>query len=228
MQTPRVVVSVLAPNASHLSNIPINIVSQMSFEFTTLKNREDLLQSSVKLLNEEWPRSDGSREHSQKKSCRHEPPMSFVLVCKKSDELVGHARICRLPNNPAGLWIESVLIRKDLRGIGLGRFLMEKIEEWMAQNGFDEAYLSTDDQVEFYRRCGYSECDPILHSTTATSVFPPIFCNAQPTPPRTTSSIANVSNGAAPLPPPPPPPTTTKKSSISTTDHQYMSKRIKQ
>ncbi|KAK6010186.1 hypothetical protein OSTOST_24800 [Ostertagia ostertagi] len=34
------------------------------------------------------------------------------------------------------------------------------------------AYLCTDDQVIFYEKCGYKKCDPILHSTTATSVFP--------------------------------------------------------
>ncbi|KAK6042995.1 acetyltransferase, GNAT family, partial [Cooperia oncophora] len=137
-----------------------------------LYHRQDLNQKCINLLNQEWPRSDGAREHSQAKSCRLTPPMSFLFIENSTDRLIGHARICLLPNRPTACWIESVIVEKECRGLGLGKLLMASLEDAAKGFGFDEAYLCTDDQVIFYERCGYKKCDPILHSTTATSVFP--------------------------------------------------------
>ncbi|VDL84641.1 unnamed protein product [Nippostrongylus brasiliensis] len=142
------------------------------FELTALYHRQDLNRKCIELLNQEWPRSDGSREHSQQKSCRLSPPMSFLFIEKETDRLIGHARICLLPNRPTSCWIESVIIEQNCRGMGLGKLLMSSLEDVAKEFGFNEAYLCTDDQVAFYERCGYKKCDPILHSTTATSVFP--------------------------------------------------------
>lgn len=64
------------------------------------------------------------------------------------------------------------MIAKDQRGRGLGKFLMKATEDWMLENSFDEAFLSTEDQCRFYESIGYRKCDPIVHSTTATTVFP--------------------------------------------------------
>ncbi|CAI5444796.1 unnamed protein product [Caenorhabditis angaria] len=198
--------------------------------FCTLHERQDLLKNSVKFLNEEWPRSDGSREHSQNKSCRSSPPMSFLLI-NSENEIVGHARVCHLPNRPKSLWIESVMIKNTMRGQKLGKKLMNLVENWMLENNFDEAFLSTDDQVEFYKRCGYLECDPIIHSTTSTSVFPAMtkFQNsatiASIPKPSFSSQQSTVCSSTVP-PPPPPPPISPAKSSISTTLHQYMHKKL--
>ncbi|PAV68303.1 hypothetical protein WR25_12953 [Diploscapter pachys] len=212
------------------------------YSIVKLFDRQDRLWDSVKLLNEEWPRSDGSREHSQKKSCRPSPPMSFLLLETESDKLIGHTRACLLPNRPTACWIESVLIRKDHRGKGLGKFLMTEVEKWLRANGFDESYLSTDDQVEFYQHCGYEKCAPILHSTVSTSVFP--ICallQENPSPEETSkkqdissseksAAVLHVNGISIPLAPPPPPaPPTQKKSSnssIGNVDHQFMKKRF--
>uniref|UniRef100_W6NFD3 GCN5-related N-acetyltransferase domain containing protein n=1 Tax=Haemonchus contortus TaxID=6289 RepID=W6NFD3_HAECO len=151
------------------------------YSLIPLYNRQDLNEKCIKLLNQEWPRSDGAREHSQAKSCRLTPPMSFLLIENSTDRLIGHARICLLPNRPTACWIESVIVEKECRGLGIGKLLMAYVEDAAKGFGFDEAYLSTDDQVIFYERCGYEKCDPILHSTTATSVFPvPKLADPQP------------------------------------------------
>ncbi|CAP28686.1 Protein CBG09106 [Caenorhabditis briggsae] len=72
----------------------------------TLASHENLLTASCELLNSEWPRSMGSREHSQKKSCRESPPMSFLLL-DSDEKLIGHARICKLPNRSKMLAVIS-------------------------------------------------------------------------------------------------------------------------
>lgn len=220
----------------------------MSVSFVTLHDREDLLMKSATFLNTEWPRSMGSREHSQKKSCRKTPPMSFLLLESDSDEIVGHSRVTRLPNRDTALWIESVMIKKDQRGRGLGKLLMIETEKWMLANGYDEAFLSTEDQCRFYESIGYSNCDPIVHSTTATCVFAAMdhFQNAaatNPTPPTKSSPIASSSTVSSSAPPPPPPPPAPPKMvtrstspiassqiiviDFDTTKHQYMRKRLK-
>ncbi|VDO27418.1 unnamed protein product [Haemonchus placei] len=213
------------------------------YSLIPLYNRQDLNEKCIKLLNQEWPRSDGAREHSQAKSCRLTPPMSFLLIENSTDQLIGHARICLLPNRPTACWIESVIVEKECRGLGIGKLLMAYVEDAAKGFGFDEAFLSTDDQVIFYERCGYEKCDPILHSTTATSVFPvpklascdteaSLLSKSPSSQPATTTQAAQappISLAAPPNPVPPPPPGPPKKvpaAPISTEDHQYMRKKF--
>lgn len=167
--------------------------------------------------------------------------MSFLLLNKENDEILGHSRITHLPNRDHALWIESVMIKKDQRGLGLGKFLMKSTEKWMTEKGFNEAYLSTDDQCRFYESLGYEKCDPIVHSTTATCIFPAMnhFQNAAASNPSFLSKIAQpsasstVSASAPPPPPPPPmaPKMVTRSTSpivdVNTIDHQYMRKWLK-
>lgn len=92
-----------------------------------------------------------------------------------------------------------------------------------------QAFLSTEDQVEFYKRCGYVECAPILHSTAATSVFPVFDKIELDLPPVVKCPAQNNScllADGAPPPPPPPPLKEQKSNRISTIDHQYMVKNL--
>uniref|UniRef100_A0A8R1HQ69 N-acetyltransferase domain-containing protein n=1 Tax=Caenorhabditis japonica TaxID=281687 RepID=A0A8R1HQ69_CAEJA len=142
---------------------------------------------------------------------------------------------------PHALWIESVMIRQDLRGRGLGKQLMHETEKWMLENGFDEAFLCTEDQCRFYGSLGYEMCDRIVHSTTATSVFPAMehFQTAAAISKPKAIEIKDKSCPApppssAPPPPPPPPKMAPKTTSTGTSpinfnlvDEQYMRKRLK-
>ncbi|EGT51000.1 hypothetical protein CAEBREN_28215 [Caenorhabditis brenneri] len=113
----------------------------------------------------------------------------------------------------------------------------------MIGNGFDEGFLSTEDQCKFYESIGYRNCDPIVHSTTATCVFAAMdhfqtAAASNPSIPSSSSSSSSVSSQAPPPPPPPPPPKMVTRSTspissstktpldVNTTDHQYMTKRI--
>uniref|UniRef100_A0A915MJE4 N-acetyltransferase domain-containing protein n=1 Tax=Meloidogyne javanica TaxID=6303 RepID=A0A915MJE4_MELJA len=67
----------------------------------------------------------------------NEPPLSIILL-EKENKLIGHARLCPLPQNGNGCWIESVVIWKNLRGKGFGRTLMKGIEMCAKEFGFKE------------------------------------------------------------------------------------------
>ncbi|MFH4976561.1 hypothetical protein AB6A40_003270 [Gnathostoma spinigerum] len=99
------------------------------YSLVPLIERPDLWTTAVAILNQEWPRSVTAREHSLQKSNRKEPPLSLALVATQFNCMVGYVCLCPLINNKTGCWIESVVIWKELRGRGIGRILMEKIEE---------------------------------------------------------------------------------------------------
>ncbi|VDM52045.1 unnamed protein product [Angiostrongylus costaricensis] len=212
------------------------------YSLTPLVDRQDLSVECINLLNQEWPRSYTAREHSQAKSSRSTPPMSFLLIQNDTDKLIGHARLCLIPNRPNSCWIESVIVTKDCRGVGLGKLLMASLEDAAKSFGFKEVYLCTKNEVIFYERCGYEKCDPILHSTTATSAFPAIVAiqESKSNEEGLGTSAIPLQNGVVQrktpdsemsplLPVPPPPPLDLKKSlskPLSTSDHQCMWKKL--
>lgn len=209
------------------------------YTLTPLFNRQNFSAECINLLNQEWPRSYGSRQHSQEKSCRSSPPMSFLFIEIETDKLIGHARLCLIPNRPLSCWIESVIVDKEYRGNGLGKLLMALLEETAKAFGFKEAYLCTKNKVVFYERCGYKKCDPIFHPTTALSVFPAMLSIQQPKSNERTSATL-LRNGdiqrktpdlemSPRLPVPPPPPPDFKNSStipLPNIDNQYMWKKL--
>uniref|UniRef100_A0A915CJP1 N-acetyltransferase domain-containing protein n=1 Tax=Parascaris univalens TaxID=6257 RepID=A0A915CJP1_PARUN len=133
-----------------------------------LVQRKDLCAHVITLLNQEWPRSEASRENSLSKSMNAEPPMSFVLIERLNGWVVGHARLCPLPNDESGCWIESVIVSANMRGRGFGRIIMCGVERAAKKYGFRKCYLSTEDKRIFYEKCGYECCDPVLNTGSNT------------------------------------------------------------
>ena len=89
-----------------------------------------ILQECCFILNREWPRSRALRLRTLESS-RPELPANFALVQKFNDNfhVLGHARVTRIPSNDAAVWIESVVIHQNLRGGGIGRYLMLALEK---------------------------------------------------------------------------------------------------
>lgn len=78
----------------------------------------------------EWPKDISTRERSIKKCLNLFPPMSLVLLdITKNNLLIGHARLCLVPSDENACWIESIIISKTLRGLGIGRILLTELEK---------------------------------------------------------------------------------------------------
>uniref|UniRef100_F1L283 N-acetyltransferase 6 n=2 Tax=Ascaris suum TaxID=6253 RepID=F1L283_ASCSU len=187
-----------------------------------LVERKDLCAHVVALLNQEWPRSEASRENSLSKSMNAEPPMSFVLIERLNGRVVGHARLCPLLTDENGCWIESVIVNASMRGRGLGRIIMCGVERAAKKYGFSKCYLSTEDKRMFYEKCGYECCEPVLNAGSNTlllkscrlrKLFAPseekckkkdVAASSKPEP--WPSDIAVCSKTAPHAPPPPPAP----------------------
>ncbi|VDK43900.1 unnamed protein product [Anisakis simplex] len=195
------------------------------FKLIPLVERTDLCADVISLLNQEWPRSVAAREHSISKSLNHSPPMSFVLIERNTGILMGHARLCTLPNEEQGCWIESVIVDRSMRNRGLGRHIMRLLETAAKSFSFNKCYLSTEDKQRFYEKCGYECCEPILNVGANTMLLKNhnltgLLCGSQPqyggvdrkgvvrsgTVTRQSPDVNDITIIKAGTPPPPPPP----------------------
>lgn len=88
-------------------------------------------------------------------------PTSLLLL--KNDLVVlGHLKLSPIGSQPSCCFVESVVISKDCRGQGLGTLLMRHAELYcMSRLRLNCIYLSTVDQVKFYSKLGYEECEPV-------------------------------------------------------------------
>ena len=79
-------------------------------------DREEALAQSVKILNFEWPRSDTIRRRGLESSSQR-LPSNLVLLQRGGGklEVIGHARISRIPADSTQVFIESVVIHPQLR-----------------------------------------------------------------------------------------------------------------
>lgn len=129
----------------------------------TLHSHPEHIEECMKILNEQWPRSRTMRMRSLSTSCDQFPTSLLLLktTSPKDTEVIGHSRLNTLPREPDAAWIESVVIRRDLRGAGYGRQLMTRTEEYARISGFTTIYLSTHDQQVFYGKLGYEFCPPV-------------------------------------------------------------------
>lgn len=131
--------------------------------------KDDIKDQCVKLLNDEWPRSELLRYRTLNAS-KDYFPMSLALLVKPDNVVIGHVKLSQIPSQAKAIWIESVVIHPDLRGQGIGKHLMYKTEEFCKQSGYNIAYLCTIDRQVFYSRCGYQFCKPVTASSGTVGV----------------------------------------------------------
>lgn len=88
-------------------------------------------------------------------------PTSLLLL--KNDLVVlAHVKLSPIGSQPDCCFVESVVVTKDCRGQGLGTLLMRHTELYcMSRLRLNCIYLSTVDQMKFYAKLGYQECEPI-------------------------------------------------------------------
>lgn len=133
----------------------------------------ELINQTIKLINEEWPRSIGARMH-QLQASKDSLPTSLILT-KNSNcdnkmfidnniepQVIAHLKLTSIPSLPLACFIESVVVWKELRGQGIGRYLMAKAEDYCKYNlKLNELYLATTDKEDFYAKLGYIPCEPV-------------------------------------------------------------------
>mmetsp|Transcript_12788 Transcript_12788/g.32615 ORF Transcript_12788/g.32615 Transcript_12788/m.32615 type:complete len:217 (+) Transcript_12788:40-690(+) len=176
------------------------------------------LDAAVELLNRQWARDAKHRRDALLRSC-DELPTHFVLV-DNTNTVVGHAEVKK-----AGIYhanavlLESVVVKPELRGKGLGSMLISHCESFSGQKGFSFMYLNTRHKESFYKKLGYKTCPPIsivndsllqCAPSSDLATDPKLPSAAPPAPPVAAKAVSVgpyvVSSAADSAPPPPPPP----------------------
>lgn len=93
--------------------------------------------------------------------------LSFVLrnskentrLCFAGKELVGFYSY-QPGKAPGVVWLNFIAVRKDYRNSGIGKSLLEKLDEEVFQKGFSRIDLAVEKSnlsaIRLYERCGYS------------------------------------------------------------------------
>jgi GNAT superfamily N-acetyltransferase len=70
--------------------------------------------------------------------------------------LLGFRHLTFYANGPVA-WVEEIVVRRDDRGLGIGRALMDEFERWADTQGCALVALATRRAAPFYRALGYEE-----------------------------------------------------------------------
>lgn len=186
-------------------------------ELLVLHENKQYIDECADILNEEWKRSKSARLHSLEKSCDSFPTCLILLGnINGVNTVVAHCRLSKVQGKPDSIFVESVVVRKDLRGKGYGKKIMLQTEQFAKRKGITTLYLSTHDKQDFYKHLGYKFCEPIVSFGVNTDNLPEGFLqkflpdttskNNRCKDPISLSTNQGPSVILAPTAPPPPPP----------------------
>lgn len=226
-----------------------------------------LLEKCIALLNEEWPRDPAKRRQTLLKSSDRFKPLCLALI--EADEAEAEAEAEDNPEKVIGfvkltterspfdrrsaactVFLESLVVARECRGRGHGRFIMEEVERMLLEEeevkevkledgrpSVERINLTTIDKERFYEKLGFRRVTP------ASAVFAE---EQQPTTQLQSTKTSQQEEGkdasslvcshlptSLPPPPPPPPPmfTSSKITKQSAANHLpaiLMYKNIKQ
>lgn len=163
---------------------------EKEFDLVKLHDHPEQIESTIKLLNDEWPRNTNARLISLEQS-RDSLPISLILI-GKDNTLYGHVKLKRNLPNRNSVFLESLVVDRENRGKGLGKLIMNRTESFVKQMGFNEIVLTSIDQVGFYLKLGYE----VIHSFESSNFIRKKKDNVN----------NNFITSNIPQPPPPPPP----------------------
>ena len=79
--------------------------------------------------------------------------------------IIGYCTVMKTdyyPENRYAPWISSVFVDEAFRGRGVCGLLLRAAEQYLAQNGFEKAYIPSD-MTGFYERYGYRKIDSLVN-----------------------------------------------------------------
>jgi GNAT superfamily N-acetyltransferase len=62
-------------------------------------------------------------------------------------------------------WVTGMIVRRDCRGQGVGRALMQHLERWATAHGYPQAWVGTDLARGFYERCDWTPLETFTSTT---------------------------------------------------------------
>lgn len=107
----------------------------------------------INLLLENLPRRNGGLPRSVNE-WRDTARRGWAVVASFRDKPVG--AVLAYPRGLGWLYIGEIVVERGLRGRGIGRKLLQKMEERARKRGFEDLYLTSAEGVEeFYKKAGW-------------------------------------------------------------------------
>jgi len=106
-------------------------------------------------------------ETTVREAGRDELPVTFVAQDAAGDVIgaVGLDTYDLDERHDTSPWATGMIVRRDRRLEGVGRALIQALEEWAAEHGIAEAWVGTDLALDFYQRCGWTLQETFTTST---------------------------------------------------------------
>ncbi len=94
-----------------------------------------------------------------------------LWVIEHPDQLVGSGGFFPIPRHPGAVELRKMYIRPEMRGQGLGRFMLQMLEQVIATRGFEAIWIETSSRfqgaIRLYGQQGYlPPADPQKELTT--------------------------------------------------------------
>ena len=128
-----------------------------------LGNRKELIPAVGEMRWKEWGRPPEPEDIqfwidiSAKEAGTESLPVTWVAVDEdgKAAGAVGLDIYEMEERRDRSPWITGTIVRKDLRGAGIGSVLLAELEKWAFQKGYDTVWVATGNHaVNFYKKTG--------------------------------------------------------------------------
>jgi GNAT superfamily N-acetyltransferase len=106
-------------------------------------------------------------ETTVREAGRDELPVTFVAHDPAGEVLgaVGLDTYDLDERHDTSPWVTGMIVRRDRRGHGVGRTLMDHLERWAGEYRIAEAWVATDLATGFYQRCGWTVQETFVRSS---------------------------------------------------------------
>lgn len=105
-----------------------------------------------------WDPLDADRDVLEVEQAYHDSGGEFWIIAQ-SDKIVGTAGYYPVPRGNNAVEIRKMYLLPEVRGQGLGTFVLKQLEEAIAQGHFSEIWIETasvlTEAVQLYERNGY-------------------------------------------------------------------------
>jgi GNAT superfamily N-acetyltransferase len=136
----------------------------MQTRVSLLADRPASMQAVADMRWQEWGHPpepedpDWWLETTVREAGRDRLPVTFV-ACDAAGQTLGAVGLDHYDldeRREVTPWVTGMIVRRDRRGEGVGRILMQHLEQWAAEHQIAEAWVGTDLAAGFYRRCGWT------------------------------------------------------------------------
>ena len=106
-------------------------------------------------------------ETTVREAGRAELPVTLVAH-GETDEVLGAVGLDTYDldeRHDSSPWVTGMIVRRDRRGEGVGRTLMQHLELWATEYRIADAWVGTDLALGFYQRCGWTVQETFTRST---------------------------------------------------------------